>query len=76
MKILVTGAGGYIGSQVCKFLSDQGNKVVGVDRNNIKHRYCIETHIGSYADYEVQQLLLGVDSVVHIGATSLVGPSV
>ena len=38
MKILVTGAGGYIGSQTCKFLSDNGHKVVGVDRNNIKHK--------------------------------------
>lgn len=76
MKILVTGAGGYIGSQTCKFLSDSGHKVVGVDRNTIKHKYCIETHVGNYADFEVQGLLLDVDSVVHIGATSLVGPSV
>lgn len=76
MKILVTGAGGYIGSQTCKFLSDNGHKVVGVDRNNLRHNYCINSYIGNYADFEVQQLLLDVDSVVHIGATSLVGPSV
>ena len=76
MKILVTGAGGYIGSQTCKFLSDNGHKVVGVDRNNLRHNYCIDSYIGNYADFEVQQLLLDVDSVVHIGATSLVGPSV
>lgn len=76
MKILVTGAGGYIGSQTCKFLSDNGHKVVGVDRNNLRHNYCVDSYIGNYADFEVQQLLLDVDSVVHIGATSLVGPSV
>lgn len=76
MKILVTGAGGYIGSQTCKFLSDNGHKVVGVDRNNLRHNYCVDSHIGNYADFEVQGLLLDVDSVVHIGATSLVGPSV
>lgn len=76
MKILVTGAGGYIGSQTCKFLSDNGHKVVGVDRNNLRHNYCIDSYIGNYADFEVQQLLLDVDAVVHIGATSLVGPSV
>lgn len=76
MKVLVTGAGGYIGSQTCKFLSDNGHKVVGVDRNNLRHNYCIDSYIGNYADFEVQQLLLDVDSVVHIGATSLVGPSV
>ena len=76
MKILVTGAGGYIGSQTCKFLSDNGHKVVGVDRNNLRHNYCVDSYIGNYADFEVQGLLLDVDSVVHIGATSLVGPSV
>ena len=76
MKILVTGAGGYIGSQTCKFLSDNGHKVVGVDRNNLRHNYCVDSYIGNYADFEVQRLLLDVDSVVHIGATSLVGPSV
>ena len=76
MKVLVTGAGGYIGSQTCKFLSDNGHKVVGVDRNNLRHNYCVDSHIGNYADFEVQGLLLDVDSVVHIGATSLVGPSV
>lgn len=76
MKVLVTGAGGYIGSQTCKFLSDNGHKVVGVDRNNLRHNYCVDSYIGNYADFEVQQLLLDVDSVVHIGATSLVGPSV
>jgi len=76
MKILVTGAGGYIGSQTCKFLSDNGHQVVGVDRNNLRHNYCVDSYIGNYADFEVQQLLIDVDSVVHIGATSLVGPSV
>mgnify|MGYP002701121605 FL=1 len=76
MKVLVTGAGGYIGSQTCKFLSDNGHKVVGVDRNNLRHNYCVDSYIGNYADFEVQGLLLDVDSVVHIGATSLVGPSV
>lgn len=76
MKVLVPGAGGYIGSQTCKFLSDNGHKVVGVDRNNLRHNYCVDSYIGNYADFEVQQLLLDVDSVVHIGATSLVGPSV
>lgn len=76
MKVLVTGAGGYIGSQTCKFLSDNGHKVVGVDRNNLRHNYCVDSYIGNYADFEVQQLLLDVDAVVHIGATSLVGPSV
>jgi len=76
MKVLVTGAGGYIGSQTCKTLFKKGYHVVGVDRNKIKHGYCKTVYSGDYRDYAVQALLLDIDCVVHIGATSLVGPSV
>jgi len=76
MKVLVTGAGGYIGSQTCKTLYKKGYHVVGVDRNKIKHGYCKTVYSGDYRDYAVQALLLDIDCVVHIGATSLVGPSV
>src|SRR5438128_532071 len=31
-KIIVTGAGGYIGSTLCDVLLQEGHKVVGVDR--------------------------------------------
>jgi putative NADH-flavin reductase len=34
MKILVTGANGYIGSKVVKKLCDLGNEVVATDMNN------------------------------------------
>jgi len=76
MRILVTGASGYIGSQTCKTLSQQGHYVIGVDRNVIKHKYTKESHVGNYSDFECQRLLIDIDCVVHIGATSLVGPSV
>lgn len=75
-KILVTGASGYIGSQTCKFLNESGHTLVGVDRNIIKHQYCRETYIGNYSDNVMNIMLQDVDCVVHIGATSLVGPSV
>ena len=76
MKILVTGASGYIGSQTCKFLHTQGHYIIALDRNLVKHRYFNEYYSNDYRDMEVQALLLKVDCVVHIGATSLVGPSV
>jgi UDP-glucose 4-epimerase len=76
MKILVTGASGYIGSQTCNYLHQQGHTLVGVDRNMIKHQYCRETYIGDYSDSIMDIMLQDVDCVVHIGATSLVGPSV
>jgi UDP-glucose 4-epimerase len=75
MKILVTGASGYIGSQVCKALSQYHN-IVAVDRNIVKHKYFDEYYNYDYGSLEVQKLLLTIDAVVHIGATSLVGPSV
>ena len=34
MKILVTGASGFIGSYVCKYLLDRGDEVVGLDNIN------------------------------------------
>ena len=34
MKILVTGAAGFIGSYVCKRLLDRGDVVVGLDNIN------------------------------------------
>ncbi|RXG25993.1 NAD-dependent epimerase [Leeuwenhoekiella marinoflava] len=34
MKVLVTGAAGFIGFHFCKFLLDQGHKVVGLDNVN------------------------------------------
>jgi UDP-glucose 4-epimerase len=75
MRILVTGASGYIGAQTCKALS-QYHEIVAVDRNTVKHNYFKEFYCEDYGSFEVQQLLLNIDAVVHIGATSLVGPSV
>ncbi len=39
-KYLVTGAAGFIGSQVCRELLDQGNQVVGID--NLNDYYSVE----------------------------------
>ena len=75
MKILVTGAGGYIGSAVCKLLKNKNHYVVGVDRLPIGHKYVDTTQLTSYGDI-YDTVFDDVDAVVHIGATSLVGPSV
>ena len=75
MKVFVTGAGGYIGSQTCKVLKQAGHEVVGNDRRKIKHQYYDSVELGNYAHID-KTVLDTVDAVVHIAATSLVGPSV
>ena len=37
MKILITGANGYIGSRLCKFFHDKGYWVVALCRNKIPY---------------------------------------
>ena len=32
MKVLVTGAAGYIGSVLCGLLLEKGHKVIGIDK--------------------------------------------
>lgn len=73
MKVVVTGASGYIGSHTCKVLKQQGYHVVGVDRNKPKHTYYDKFVEANYES--IQHHLLDIDAVVHIAATSLVGPS-
>jgi UDP-glucose 4-epimerase len=74
MKVVVTGAAGYIGSQTCKTLMLAGHEVIGVDRHSPRHNYYTVFH--NDRDYnDIQDLLLGVDACIHIAATSLVGPS-
>ncbi|MFK2187220.1 NAD-dependent epimerase/dehydratase family protein, partial [Bacteroides fragilis] len=44
MKLLVTGAAGFIGSHVCKRLLQRGDEVVGLD--NINSYYDINLKYG------------------------------
>ena len=75
MRILVTGASGYIGGQVCKLLMQQGHQVIANDRRRVRHNYYHQTEINNYANIPVG-VLASMDAVVHTAATSLVGPSV
>ena len=78
MKVLVTGAGGYIGSQTCKLLKKQGHTVIVCDRRPItSHNYFdSQQNENCYGDYKLKMTDWDCDALIHIGATSLVGPSV
>ena len=78
-NILITGASGYIGSIVCAELNKRGHKIFGVDRNlpNVTSD-CVYHQLNYNDDYQIQKILVSedIELVIHIGATSLVGPSV
>jgi len=82
MKVVVTGASGYIGGQTLLNLVDQGHEVLGID-SRIPPDHLIKTpgvwwHTG---DYATEVAFAGIyqfqpDAIVHCAGTSLVGPSI
>lgn len=67
MKILVTGAAGFIGSYVCKYLLSRGDEVVGLD--NINSYYDINLKYGRLLTLGIEEnavnLYLFVESNVY-----------
>ncbi|MDQ2644830.1 MAG: NAD(P)-dependent oxidoreductase [Myxococcota bacterium] len=84
MRVLVTGASGYIGQPVCTELRARGDWVRGFDRTLQVGAVCDEFVLGDLTDpYRVAEAVRGVDAIVHLGAVpdeapfeQLVGPNV
>src|SRR5579871_4720892 len=83
MKILVTGAAGYIGSVVTELLIEQGNQIVALD--NLAHGHRAAVHPDAQfvstdlLDAEGLKRLLqeeAVDAVVHLAAEALIDESI
>jgi UDP-glucose 4-epimerase len=74
MRIVVTGAAGYIGSNVCVQLLDRGYEVIGVDRN-LKALYALPAEVIKYG-YDVCSPMINepmfragkVDACIHLAA--------
>jgi len=79
MRVLVTGASGYIGGQTVLQLCDQGHEVFGIDRMPLPANLnCLKNFL--QADFVSNDALNWmarhrVDAVIHCAGTSLVGPS-
>jgi UDP-glucose 4-epimerase len=82
MKVLVTGASGYIGGQTGIMLRDQGHEVYGLDwarlPNHLHSLNLFEDFLQFDIDsVESQQWIKTIrpDAIIHCAGTSLVGPS-
>jgi nucleoside-diphosphate-sugar epimerase len=68
MKVLISGATGYIGSRVATKLLDRGDKVIGLVRNTDRAAHLpkgSEPLIGTLQSSDWLGALGGVDAVVH-----------
>ena len=77
MKILVTGATGYIGSHICKALKERGHWILATDYNDDQND--ISMWCDEYVNIDIRKLngkYYNVDKVVHVAARTKVGPSV
>jgi UDP-glucose 4-epimerase len=78
MKVLVTGATGYIGSHVCKLLKEHGHYVEGWDTNiHVEHNDILK-YVNMFEDLDITDKY-GVhgtyDVVVHLAGRSVVPQS-
>ncbi len=69
MRVVVTGAGGFVGTAVCGALLDAGHEVVGLARDPARVRGGVRPVVGSVLDPEVvADALRGADAVCHLAA--------
>ncbi len=81
LKILVTGAAGFLGSHLSEKLKDMGHHIVGIDNmlggyeDNISKD--IEFHKMDCCDFQkIKKIMKGIDVVYHCAATAHEGLSV
>jgi nucleoside-diphosphate-sugar epimerase len=70
MKVIVTGAGGFVGDALCRRLSATGCRVVGTFRDQPASRDWMETRttgdLTQFSDFK--DVVEGMDAVIHLAA--------
>jgi UDP-glucose 4-epimerase len=76
LKVLVTGATGYIGSHVCRLLKEHGHYVNAWDINIHGEYNNILAYCDNYTSYDITKWVYGsYDAVVHLAGRSVVPDS-
>jgi len=76
-NILVTGAGGFIGYNLCNYLATQGHTVVGIDLHypeevSGKHHGAFQPVVSDFRNWKVlKKHLSGVDLIFHLASAHL-----
>lgn len=73
MRILITGAGGYLGIQLCKRLTQEGHFVRAITHSGLNNELAqvkgLEQVIGDVCDRDfLEQVMSGIDQVYHVAA--------
>jgi len=77
MRVLVTGAGGYIGTVLTEMLGNKGHSIVAIDRflfgdtlSGLNNVTIVKGDIRTYERRELEKILNDVDAVIDLAALS------